>query len=288
MSLGQTKHWNPVETVRSRKAAGVSLVGTGAVLILGVITAEALFPGYSTAEQTISALGAARGTPASRAIFNPALVVAGLLMLVAAYGLHRSYDSRPLTALLAIAGAGTVGAALFPSQTGLLHGLAALLVFVGFGLTALVAAAVVPGTFGYVSGTFGVLELVTLVLWTAIHPPSGSVHGLGSLLTFVGVGIGALVVATVIGGVFRYVSAALGILVLLSFIFLIASYPPGSSVPDVTSLGVGGLERWVTYLAVVWLTAFGGYLLADGSNEVRDGSENASEEVRGEAGSIEN
>jgi len=268
MSLRQTIRWGPIDGVHPRTKAGASLVGTGAVLILGVVTAEALFPGYSTSSQTISALGAARGTPASRSVFNPALTAAGVLMLVATVGLHQAYGDRPLTTLLAISGVGTVGAAAFPSQTGLPHGIAALLVFVGFGLTALVAADVVGGAFGTVSGAFGVLELVTLALWTAIYPPSGSVHGLGALLTFVGVGLGALAVALVARGRFRAVSAALGVLVLVAYVALRTVYPPGGSVPDWTALGVGGLERWVTYLAVVWLTAFGGYLLAEAPDRV--------------------
>lgn len=60
-----------------RVAAGLPLIGAGAVTILGFITAEALFPGYSTATQTISALDAARGTPASRAVYNSAMVISG-------------------------------------------------------------------------------------------------------------------------------------------------------------------------------------------------------------------
>jgi len=44
---------------RSQTIAGLALVGVGIVSTLGIITAEALYPGYSTAEQTISALGAA-------------------------------------------------------------------------------------------------------------------------------------------------------------------------------------------------------------------------------------
>lgn len=263
MSVDTPERWDSIAGLQASTVAGMSLVGSGAVLILGITTAEALFPGYSTSTQTISALGAARGTPASRAVFNPAVAVAGVLLLIAAYGLHETYDNRPLTTILAVAGVGAVGVAVFPSQTGLPHGLAALFVFVGFGLAALTAAAVVDGAFGAVSGAFGVLELVTLALWTAIHPPGGSVHGLGSLLTFVGVSVGALVVAAAVRGRVRYVSVALGVLVLLAFVLLLAIYPPGTSVPDVTSLGVGGLERWVTYLALVWLTAFGGYLLAE-------------------------
>lgn len=188
---------------RFRVVGGVSFVGVGAVLVLGFITAEALFPGYSTANNTISALGAARGTPASRAVFNPAMVTAGILTAIAAYSLHQVYGRRLLTGVVAVTAiGGFVGVGLFPSQVGLLHFIAAMIAFVGVGLTALLVAAAVRGPFRYVSATLGVLELVALVLFVVL----------------------------------------------------------GGSTP----LGIGGLERWVAYLGLVWVIAFGGFLLPDG------------------------
>lgn len=186
-----------------RVVGGVSFVGVGAVLVLGFITAEALFPGYSTASNTISALGAARGTAASRAVFNPAMVIAGVLTAVAAYCLHQVYGKRLLTGVVAVTGVGGfVGVGLFPSQVGLLHFMAAMVAFIGVGLTALVVAATVRGPFRFISATFGGLELIALVLFMVL----------------------------------------------------------GGSNP----LGIGGLERWVAYLGLIWVIAFGGFLLPDG------------------------
>lgn len=190
-----------MDSSRAQKVAGVAFVGTGALTLLGFVTAAALFPGYSIATETISALGAA-GVPAgSRAVFNATMVVSGLLLVVGAYGLHRTYGRHLLTGLVAITGGvGFVGVGLFPAGAGLSHFVAAMVAFVGAGATALTVATVVRGAFGALAAVFGVLELSALVAFVAV----------------------------------------------------------GGANP----LGVGGLERWVAYLGLVWAIAFGGYLLA--------------------------
>lgn len=189
---------------RHRTLAGASLVGVGVLLLLATTTAEAFYPGYSTATQTISALGGPDAPPTSKLVFNGIIVVCGLWLGVAAYSLYQVYGSLALTASTAITGlGGLAGVGLFPMQTGLPHTVAAFLAFGGAGVTALVAA-------------------------------------------------------TVFRGAFRVVSATLGILILATFVCFVTL---GGSTP----LGIGGLERWVHYLALAWTTATGGYLLAPGS-----------------------
>lgn len=192
-----------MESDRHRVVAGTALVAMSAVTLLGFLTAQSLFPGYSTASQTISTLGATDGTPASRAVFNGSMIAAGLLVLLAASALHHVYDRRALTAVLAVTGGiGFVGVGVFPAQTGLPHLLAAIVAFAGAGASALIAGGTVRGAFGRLSATLGVLELLALALFLTI----------------------------------------------------------GGSTP----LGIGGLERWVAYLGLIWATAFGGFLLGDG------------------------
>lgn len=185
---------------RVQTLGGVAFVAAGAVVTLGTISAEALYPGYSVADQTISALGAAAAPPAARTTFNAAMVVAGLLAVVGAAGLHAAYGRRSLTAVVAVTGVfGLVGVGLFPTQTGLPHFVAAMVAFAGIGVAALVAAATVRGPFRVVAAVLGLAELLALAA------------------------------------------------------FLV--------VPESTPLGVGGLERWVAFLGVVWVVAFGGYLV---------------------------
>lgn len=189
---------------RTRTLAGIALVAGGACTVLGFVTAEVLYPGYSAADQTISALGAAGAPAASRTVFNATMAVAGALLVGVAAALRRLYDSTAFAAVAALSGVGVAGVGVFPAQTGLPHALAAFAAFGGVGVTALVAASVLRGPFRYVSAVLGGLELVAFALFVTVQ-----------------------------GG---------------------------------TPLGVGGLERWVAYLGLLWVTAFGGYLLAEASD----------------------
>jgi hypothetical membrane protein len=189
-----------MDTRRARVVAGTALVTGGTVTVLGFVTAEALYPGYSAADQTISALGSADAPAASQTAFNAAMILAGVLLVGAAGGLHRVYEHRIFTAMAGVTGLGVVAVGVFPEHTGVPHVVAAFLAFGGTGLTALVAASVLNEPFRYVSAVFGSIELLAFVLFVTLG--------------------------------------------------------------DATALGIGGLERWVAYLGLLWVTAFGGFLLS--------------------------
>ncbi len=103
------------------------------------------------------------------------------------------------------------------------------------------------------------LSLVGVFPGTVEHgePTSSGIHPVAALLTFA---IGGL--AAILGGLrtrppFRYLSILLGA---ITFVSLILS----GTLAD-TRLGEGGIERWVAYPIVIWLIAFGGYLLGSTS-----------------------
>lgn len=194
---------------RYRVLAGASLVSVGSISLLSIVVAGALVPGYSTANQTISALGSVDGNEASRLVFNIGMVVSGLLTLVAGYALHHVYDQRLLTAVVGIAGVGLIGVGTFPTQ----------------------GAGMAPDQTGFL-------------------------HFVGAMLAFVGVGASALATAGTVRGTFRYVSLVLGVLELAALVAFVVF-------GDANPLGVGGIERVVAYLGLAWVTAFGGFLLAD-------------------------
>src|SRR6056297_981575 len=190
--------------------AGFSMVLSGFIAFMGIITAEVLYPNYST-RQDISALGSTRPPDPiihepSATIFNSTMLVTGALVLVAAYFVYRAMDRRDFPVGLIIFGVSIFGVGVFPGNVTPWHGLFALLTFFSGGVTVVLSSRVVSGPFSVLCGFFGGISLLVLV--------SVFFYGL------------------VVGG-------------------------PS----PLAFLGPGGIERWVAYPLVLWVPAFGGYLL---------------------------
>jgi len=190
-----------------QNAAGALLFIVGVLAFLGIITAETLYPGYSTSQNQISDLGATQPPNSiimqpSATIFNTTMIVSGLLIIAASYFIHRAFRSRAVTVSLALFGIGALGVGIFPGNYGDLHAIFALLTFIAGSLSAIVA-------------------------YKVETPP------------------------------FRYFSIALGAISLLN---LLLYYILGESSPFVL-FGLGGLERWIAYPVLLWVTGFGGYLM---------------------------
>lgn len=207
-------------TLRSRfglsdaSIAGVSLTLAGFIGFMGIITAEVLYPDYST-RQDISDLGSTRPPnpvihEPSATIFNSTMLLTGAMVLVSAYLLYRVLDRRGFPIALAVFGFGAFGVGVFPGNVAPWHGLFAMLTFVSGGIAVVLSARVVPRPFSLLCGLFG--------------------------------GISLLVLASVF------------------FYGLIGGPSP------LEPLGPGGIERWVVYPLILWLPAFGGYLLADSAD----------------------
>jgi len=195
-----------------RSVAGVSLTLAGFIGFMGIITAELLYPSYST-RRDISDLGSTRPPnpvihEPSATIFNSTMLLTGAMALLSAYLLYRVVDRRGFPLALGLFGVGAFGVGVFPGNVTPWHGLFALLTFLTGGITVLLSARVVPRPFSVLCGLFGGISLLTLV----------------SVFLF------GLVVQT--------------------------SHP-------LEFLGAGGIERWVVYPLILWLPAFGGYLMAD-------------------------
>jgi hypothetical membrane protein len=163
----------PRPTASTVRAAGALLFAAGATTILGIITAEALFPGsYSTGANEISDLGGRAGQdgPVSSAtIFNGALVTAGLLTLGAALALWRASADRVLAGLLAVLAAGLVAVGLLPGGTGWTHQAAALVVFVAGGSAALASGRSARPPFRYLAFAIGAASLIVLVVYLVVR-----------------------------------------------------------------------------------------------------------------------
>jgi hypothetical membrane protein len=195
------------------RLAGALLFIAGAAILLGIITAEALYPAaYTTFSNEISDLGATRPPHSvsyqpSAAIFDITMLVSGAMILVAAWLAHRAFRRRAVTISLACYGLGVFGVGLFPGNT-------------------------------------------------APHPYV-------AMFVFIAAGVAALLARRVLAAPLRQISAVLGTITLLSTFLGVFFLEWG----PVAELGKGGIERWIAYPAVLWLTVFGGYLMGSAATE---------------------
>ncbi len=194
---------------RPVRIAGALMLVAGAVILMGIITAEALYPAaYTTGGDEISDLGGMEPPQAlvlqpSATIFDLTMITGGLPLLGAATLLQPGLGRRSVTLAVAAVGLGALGVGLFPGNTGGIHALFAMLTFIGGGIAAIVTS-------------------------RATDPP------------------------------FRYLSVILGVIALAT----LGSYVLLGDASPLASLGIGGVERWVAYPIVIWVTAVGGYLCA--------------------------
>ena len=161
-SIGQ-RHRSPLAL------AGVLLSVAAVVILMGIITAEALYPAtYSTFANEISDLGATRPPDSvsyqpSAAIFNATMLGSGALILLAAFLLHRGTHRRALPVWMGLFGASVLLVGVFPGNT-TPHPLVATSTFLCAGVTALVASKTQAAPGRYVSAALGAVTLGSMVL----------------------------------------------------------------------------------------------------------------------------
>jgi hypothetical membrane protein len=106
------------------------------------------------------------------------------------------------------------------------------------------------------------------VLGVGIFPGNTGLHPIFALLAFVSGGVAAILSYKASESPLRYNVVALGTIALLMLVLgiLLAPQPDGmgllGNAGPIAALGSGGMERWVAYPVVLWLTAFGGYLMS--------------------------
>lgn len=172
---------------RYTAAAGALLVLAGAVALMGIISAEALYPGYSTSSNEISDLGASEPPNSiirqpSATIFNLTMIATGLLVIGATALLWRTGFALLAMVPLGLFGLGALLVGVFPGNTGTTHALAALLTFVAGGVAAITAATAVRSPFRYMAPVLGAISLLTLA----------SYYLLGSASPMAAFGVGGL------------------------------------------------------------------------------------------------
>ncbi|MDQ2751149.1 MAG: DUF998 domain-containing protein [Pseudonocardiales bacterium] len=156
---------------RSTTLPGVLLFSGAAAVLMGIITAEALYPAaahYNTHTSTVSDLAAMRPDnivqQPSAMIFNVTMILAGLAFAVSAYLLQREGGGRRLTIPLALLGCGMIGVGFVPGNHLALHTLFAMTAFVSGGVGALLTAKSHTGALRAIYRSLGIASLTSLAV----------------------------------------------------------------------------------------------------------------------------
>jgi len=144
-----------------RKAAGLLILVGAAQFIVGMIVAEALYNGYSVADNYISDLGVGP----SAIIFNSSVFLFGLMVVIASYCIWRVFGEKLLVTLFFIAGIGVMGVGAFPESVEVIHPIVSLIAFLFGGLSAIAAYKLEKPPLSYISVIMGVIGLIALVLF---------------------------------------------------------------------------------------------------------------------------
>lgn len=134
------------------------------------LIAEALYPGYSIANNYISDLGATCVNPPSTAscvvrqpsamIFDTTLFFLGLLLLVGTFFVYHGTRKRPYFVVTAVADLGILLVGVFPENTGWIHAGISAVLFLLSGISLILAWTIVKGyVFRCLVVAFGVLTL---------------------------------------------------------------------------------------------------------------------------------
>lgn len=163
---------------RPRVTAGVLLLIGGAGTLLGIVTAEALYPvPFDPGVNTVSDLAAMRPEnlvrQPSAAIFDATMIAMGLCIAAGALLLHRCERRRPTTISLLGLAAGMVGVGFVHGDQLAAHTALAYVAFASGGAAAWCAAGWQPRPLAWVHRALGTLALGALVGYTLLQdtPP---------------------------------------------------------------------------------------------------------------------
>jgi len=159
----------------STKVAGALVFVGGIQFVLGMLVAEALYPGYSVSQNYISDLGV--GPSAS--IFNSSVFLLGLMVVASAYFVQRSFRNRLVTGLLVLAGVGAMGVGVFPENYPAMHEVVSDVAFIFGGLAPIAAFRLLRKPFNYFSVMLGLVSLCAMVLLSAQYFDLGEQYFLG-------------------------------------------------------------------------------------------------------------
>jgi hypothetical membrane protein len=145
----------------NEKVAGVIFFIAASQFILGLMVAEALYPGYSISTNYISDLGVGP----SSTVFNVSIFIVGLLAIIGTYFLHRALHFTAVTILLAIAALAAMNVGIFTENSEPMHTIASVFVFLFSGLSTIFSYKFTKYPFNIIVILLGVTSLSALILF---------------------------------------------------------------------------------------------------------------------------
>ncbi len=174
-----------------RMLAGLLVFVAAAQFFVGMLIAEALYPGYSISENYISDLGATCTDTTTCVIYQPTAIIfntsvflLGLLAVIGAYLFWRASHQMIFPILILITGIGAMGVGIFPETAGVTHSIVSAITFVFGGVSALWSFTIVKSPFRYLSVILGVIALVALVLYISKNTLGLGVGGMERMIVY--------------------------------------------------------------------------------------------------------
>ncbi|WP_432410130.1 DUF998 domain-containing protein [Rasiella sp. SM2506] len=149
------------------KISGALYFLAGSLALMGIITAEAMYPSvYSTFYNEISDLGSTKPPNSiihqpSASIFNVTMFLSGLMSLVASIYQHINFRKWVFTVPIVLFSLGLIGVGIFPGNISPYHGMSSLLAFLSGGIAAILCFKIVSKPFKYFSIVFGIIGIAT-------------------------------------------------------------------------------------------------------------------------------
>jgi len=150
----------------NKKTAGLLIFVAAAAIILAAIVSEAIYSGYSVGQQNMSDLGDWSLAGNAAAIFDVAAILAGMLVVVSAYFIQRTYKNRLFSSLIVTIGVCFIGVGIVAENVFLpLHAVLAVITFVGLAAAAFMSYKFEKPPLSYISVILGVVILLAFILW---------------------------------------------------------------------------------------------------------------------------
>jgi len=145
------------------KTAGGLLLTAGVTIVMGIITAEALYTNPYNARMEISDLGATDTgviLHPSSYIFNATMLITGAMILIGAWFTHRALHRRAVAIPAGLLGVGVLGVGIFPGNIHPWHPIFAYTAFLAGGLAVLLSYKVTPQPLRAVFAILGAISLL--------------------------------------------------------------------------------------------------------------------------------